>query len=272
MENEEQLDQTIDQANQPAVEQPVENMENKENKESAAIEESVAVEQTAPVAEEPVRKARPQIEITQDMVDQASKMLTVMLDYLALEGTVKAEKRPSKINLLVASEDAGRIIGRKGQSLESLQLLLNRMLQNGNAEFPKVYIDIDGYSSKNATAPDGKARERRGGRRERPERGDRDRFDRGDRPERGDRFDRGDRGGDRRGSFRGDDGDKDEILRQQALDAAKEVRRWGEPKELPPMNSHDRRIIHITLETETDLATDSVGDGSMKSVVVSIKK
>ena len=42
----------------------------------------------------------------------------------------------------------------------------------------------------------------------------------------------------------------------KALDAAKEVRRWGEPKTLPPMNAHDRRIIHITLEKEADLLTE----------------
>ena len=38
------------------------------------------------------------------------------------------------------------------------------------------------------------------------------------------------------------------------------------------MNSHDRRIIHITLENEPDLHTESIGDGAMKSVVVSLKK
>ena len=38
------------------------------------------------------------------------------------------------------------------------------------------------------------------------------------------------------------------------------------------MNSHDRRIIHITLEKEADLITESVGDGNFKSVVISLKK
>ena len=38
------------------------------------------------------------------------------------------------------------------------------------------------------------------------------------------------------------------------------------------MNSHDRRIIHITLENDADLQTESIGEGSVKSVVVSLKK
>ena len=62
------------------------------------------------------------------------------------------------------------------------------------------------------------------------------------------------------------------ILRQQSIDASKEVRRWGEPVTLPPMNAHDRRIIHITLEGESDLQTESTGEGNFKSVVISLKK
>lgn len=210
-----------------------------------------AVEQNEnnPVAETaaPERKVRPQVEVTDEMIEKSSKTLSTMLDFLGLDGTVKAEKRPSKINLIISSEDAGRIIGRKGQSLESLQLLLNRMMQNGTEDFPKIYIDIDGYSSSNV----------RGGNERRSSRG-------------GER-----RGGERRGNGGGrrfEDNDKDDILRQQALDAAKEVRRWGEPVTLPAMNSHDRRIIHITLENDADLQTESIGEGCLKSVVVSLKK
>lgn len=199
----------------------------------------------------PEKKVRPQVEVTEEMIEKSSKTLSTMLDFLGLDGVVKAEKRPSKINLIVSSEDAGRIIGRKGQSLESLQLLLNRMMQNGSEDFPKIYIDIDGYSSNNTKGGNG------GGER---------RFPRGG----GER--RGGEPRERRGGRRSEDGDKDEILQQQAIDAAKEVRRWGESVTLPAMNSHDRRIIHISLENETDIQTESVGEGNMKSVVVSLKK
>ncbi len=191
------------------------------------------------MSEVPGKKVRPQVEVTDEMVEKSSKTLSTMLDFLGLDGTVKAEKRQSKINLIVSCEDAGRIIGRKGQSLESLQLLLNRMMQNGAEDFPKIYIDIDGYSSGASKGGNGERR-----------------FS---------------KGGDRRGG-RKENGGKDDILQQQALDAAKEVRRWGESVTLPAMNSHDRRIIHITLENESDIQTESEGEGSMKSVVVSLKK
>lgn len=237
MENEEIRNPEVSAAAEPVANQNL----------NTAAEDAVAVEEDAVAVEAPApeRKPRPQIEVTDEMIEKSSKTLSTMLDFLGLEGTVKAEKRPSKINLVISSEDAGRIIGRKGQSLESLQLLLNRMMQNGNEDFPKVYIDIDGYSSNGKTV---------GGER-RPSR------------ERAERRERGER----RGGRRFDSG-KEDILQQQALDAAKEVRRWGESVTLPAMNSHDRRIIHITLENEPDLHTESIGEGAMKSVVVSLKK
>ena len=244
MENEEIRNPEVSAAAEPVANQNL----NTAAEDAISVEgDAVAVEAEDAVAVEapaPERKPRPQIEVTDEMIEKSSKTLSTMLDFLGLEGTVKTEKRPSKINLVISSEDAGRIIGRKGQSLESLQLLLNRMMQNGNEDFPKVYIDIDGYSSNGKTVAERRPSRERAERRER---------------------------GERRGGRRFDSG-KEDTLQQQALDTAKEVRRWGESVTLPAMNSHDRRIIHITLENEPDLHTESIGEGAMKSVVVSLKK
>ena len=236
--------------------------------EPAPAPESAPAEQSAeqPAEEKREENARPRPEpvpVTEEMLENSKKILATMLDYLGLEGTVKAEGKPGKINLLIASNDAGRIIGRKGQSLESLQVLVNRIMQKGDAPCPKIYIDIDGYSSNSKRGGErGERSERRDGER-RPFRGGRRSFQKSG-EERGERSERAERP-----RF---DSDKDEQLRQQALDSAKEVRRWGEPVTLPQMNAHDRRIIHITLEKETDLVTESVGDGNFKSVVITLKK
>ncbi|MBO7147380.1 MAG: KH domain-containing protein [Lentisphaeria bacterium] len=226
-------------------------MENETIKETVQTDpipavEAIPAEETAVQTEAPAARPQPEpVAVTEEMLEKTKTTLATMLDYLGLDGTVKAESKPGKINLIVASNDAGRIIGRKGQSLESLQVLVNRMMQKGDEPFPKVYIDIDGYSS---SSKRGEKRDR-GGRNEK-------RNNRREFKEEG------------KSEFSG----KDEQLRQQALDSAKEVRRWGEPVTLPPMNSHDRRIIHITLENEADLQTESNGDGNFKSVTISLKK
>ena len=74
------------------------------------------------------------------------------------------------------------------------------------------------------------------------------------------------------GASRRDSGMDEEQLRRQAQDASKEVKRWGEPVILKAMNSHDRRIIHITLEEDPELETRSEGEGAMKKVIISLKK
>ena len=204
--------------------------------------------------------------VVPEMLDRTRTDLMKMLDYLGYEdAVVKAAESNGEIELSVESEDAGRIIGRKGQTLESLQLLLNRMMQKDDPDHPRIQISIDGYSTRRPDSrgrvprereqEEGSSDRRRGGER-------RHRGERGDRGERRRRDDRDGRGGD----------DRDDILRQQALDAAKEVRRWGEPKTLPAMNAHDRRVIHITLENEADLQTESEGEGPKKSIVISLKK
>ena len=38
------------------------------------------------------------------------------------------------------------------------------------------------------------------------------------------------------------------------------------------MNSHDRRIVHITLEGDPALTTNSIGDGEKRSVVIALKE
>ncbi len=261
----------------------------------------------------------------EEKMQKASTTLATMLDYLGLDATVKAENRDGRIALIAVSEDAGRIIGRKGQTLDQLQLLVNRMVQKHDTESPRISIDVDGYSR---NAP----RERRGDRGERGASGagaatpqaaqeDRpaqaqgsDRDDRGgDRGGRGDRGDRGPRGGGRgdRGGSRGGDrgGDRsrsrdgggrrsfddrepraeqresremveseaehEQRIRQQALDAAKEVKRWGDSVSLPPMNSHDRRIVHLTLKDDPEInneSHESDTSANLKSVSITLNK
>ena len=232
-------------------------------------DDSCCCTEEAPAEEKPEKPERVVIPVTQEMLDDARTKLAMMLDFLGLEAEVRSEAGNNKINLIVSSSDAGRIIGRKGQSLENLQFLLNRMMQKNDVNYPKVYVDIDGYSSGTKRAANDRG--------ERPERGERnDRRNNRRDGGKGDRRDRGGKGDRRNGGRRDRGGDgfdmHDENLRMLALDSAKEVRRWGDPKTLPAMNAHDRRIIHVTLEKEADITTDSVGEEPNKSVVISLKK
>ncbi|MDD2478367.1 MAG: KH domain-containing protein [Victivallaceae bacterium] len=203
--------------------------------------------------------------MTEKIEEQKSKTISTlgtMLEYLGLDAKLRAEERNSKIVIKILSEDAGRIIGRKGQTLESLQMLLNRMLFNKDTEFPRITLDIDGYAG---APPRNDFREKRENFRE----------ERDDRNEHGGRDERRSSGYSRNRDFdenESDNGDDSDNLRQQALDSAKEAKRWGEPVTLPRLNARDRRIVHITLQDDSEIITESVGEGSLKKVVISVKK
>jgi spoIIIJ-associated protein len=59
-----------------------------------------------------------------------------------------------------------------------------------------------------------------------------------------------------------------QALEEIAREAADEVRRGGRPKTLAPMNPADRRTIHLALEEDADVTTESAGHGFFKSVTV----
>jgi spoIIIJ-associated protein len=62
--------------------------------------------------------------------------------------------------------------------------------------------------------------------------------------------------------------DRVASLEHLALTMADKVRASGRPVALDPMNSYDRRIIHVTLEKVAGVATESEGTGSLKRIVI----
>ena len=59
-----------------------------------------------------------------------------------------------------------------------------------------------------------------------------------------------------------------EELRMQALAAAEHVKKRGAPYHFSPMNSRERRILHLALRNETAVRSESVGVGPIRQVVV----
>ena len=61
---------------------------------------------------------------------------------------------------------------------------------------------------------------------------------------------------------------RQEELRLSALTVAQRVRETNTPYRFNPMNSRERRVVHLALRGETDLRTESSGIGPGRHVVV----
>jgi spoIIIJ-associated protein len=59
-----------------------------------------------------------------------------------------------------------------------------------------------------------------------------------------------------------------EELRLSATAAADKVKRTGVPFRFNPMNSRERRVIHLSLRGETAVRSESIGSGPSRQVVV----
>ena len=59
-----------------------------------------------------------------------------------------------------------------------------------------------------------------------------------------------------------------EELRLSAVTAAEKVKRTGVPFRFNPMNSRERRVIHLALRNETSVRSESAGMGPGRQVVV----
>ena len=60
-------------------------------------------------------------------------------------------------------------------------------------------------------------------------------------------------------------------LRAMAQHAAERVRATGTSFTFGPMDASERRVIHLTLAEESDLHTESVGEGHARRLKVSLK-
>ncbi len=59
-----------------------------------------------------------------------------------------------------------------------------------------------------------------------------------------------------------------EELRLSALTAAENVKKTRRPFHFNPMNSRERRVIHLSLRGETDVRSQSTGSGPIRQVVI----
>jgi spoIIIJ-associated protein len=141
---------------------------------------------------------------------KATAVLEEILKLLHFELKVTAFFEDGAITLDVEKDMTNILIGKRGETLDALQYLVNRIInKDTNEDKRRVVVDIGGYRMR-----------------------------------------------------------KNKSLVLLAKKTSSKVKACGRPISITPMNSHDRRIIHITLEKDKDVRTESFGEGPLKRVVV----
>lgn len=64
---------------------------------------------------------------------------------------------------------------------------------------------------------------------------------------------------------------REEMLSELANQIAEKVKRTHQDAELAPMSAKDRRVIHLTLQSDETVSTFSQGEGDMRRVVITLQ-
>lgn len=93
------------------------------------------------------------------MPAQPKAILEEMLQLMGFPATVEEHYLDGGLLLDVKAEDAGRLIGRQGQTLSELQYIVNRLVFRQDPKTPKITLDIGGYRAQARDALVRKAKE-----------------------------------------------------------------------------------------------------------------
>lgn len=157
------------------------------------------------------RQARVRFTVTPagERILKGRDALEGLLNRMGVQAVVKTHELQGRLHLEITGGDAGLLIGKYGQTLESLNFLVSRILGRLLGERAQVEIDVEGY------------RERRR-----------------------------------------------QLLERRALRLAEQVKVTGEPVTLEPMSSLDRRTIHLALQRDSHVRTESLGEGPLRRLII----
>jgi spoIIIJ-associated protein len=139
--------------------------------------------------------------------------LQKIIDLITADAAISMEKRSNRIIFNVTGGNSAVLIGKRGQTLEAIQYLVEKIVNKNRKGRVGIHIDVEGYLEKRRT-----------------------------------------------------------NLQGLALKMAEKVKSTGKPAAIGQMNAHDRRIVHIALQDDNMVRTQSKGEGFLKKLVIFPKK
>jgi spoIIIJ-associated protein len=88
----------------------------------------------------------------EDPVTALRELLEEIVDSLGLDVDVRIEESDGTLTGRVEGEDVGLFIGRRGQTIDAVQHLAQRIVFRGGSPDVRVVIDADGYRARRVEA------------------------------------------------------------------------------------------------------------------------
>ena len=130
------------------------------------VEAGVLPEEAEPLEAEPEEQPEAEAEVAEEpglsKADRAIAMLKSVFEamqFIAEPVLVTESVEEVQIDIVGASEDLGRLIGRHGQTLDALQYLLAISVNRGDPDKVRILLDAEGYRERHKQMLEARARE-----------------------------------------------------------------------------------------------------------------
>ncbi len=137
-------------ASEPVPEEAAEEVEEAMETEAAQTEAAPETERTeeqeeaAPVSRKREREIRP-LENPQEAIDKAENFLRDVYGAMGMDVELISDYDGEGLNIQMNGEDMGILIGKRGQTLDSLQYLVSLVVNKGSSTYVRVKLDTENY-------------------------------------------------------------------------------------------------------------------------------
>lgn len=83
-----------------------------------------------------------------EAADAAQKTLVDLLRLLDIQADVELKEEPERILLTIRGDGSGLLIGRKGQTLDAIEYLINKIVHKGAEDKKRIVVDTENYRSR----------------------------------------------------------------------------------------------------------------------------
>lgn len=140
------------------------------------------------------------------------ELLSLMTTKATVEVSFDEENQVFNVNI-DAGDETGLLIGKKGETLTSIQTILGFLLKKETGEWGRVVVNVGDYRQK-----------------------------------------------------------EEDYLKNLAASTAQRVKETGEPQSLYNLKPWQRRVVHLALSEDSDIVTESQGEGEERYLIVKLKK
>jgi spoIIIJ-associated protein len=152
-------------------------------------------------------------EIDESRVEKGLEVIRKLVGYITPDAQISAQTEQGRLRFNIQGGDTAILIGKRGQTLEALQYLVEKMINVQNEGRIKILIDVEGYLET-----------------------------------------------------------RKQNLEMLAARLAEKAKKAGKPMTIKQMNAHDRRIVHLFLKDDSEVRTQSVGEGYYRKLMIFPKK